>query len=85
MAAIIKADAQVLTATIARWNALCDAGEDSDFGRPRGTMVRLAPPYIVAQVIGAIIASAVLSAIASGTVAARTIEKRLARERATAS
>ena len=29
---------EALSATIARWNAQCDAGEDADFGRPPGTM-----------------------------------------------
>jgi succinate dehydrogenase/fumarate reductase flavoprotein subunit len=50
LAHIIDADPTVLAATIARWNALCESGEDSDFGRPRGTMTRLEPPFIVGEV-----------------------------------
>jgi succinate dehydrogenase/fumarate reductase flavoprotein subunit len=41
----------VLAATIARWNAQCDQGEDTDFGRPPGTMMRIdQPPYVFGQV-----------------------------------
>src|SRR5262249_4625156 len=43
-------DREVVAATIARWNAQCDHGEDADFGRPPGTMVRLEPPFIFGQV-----------------------------------
>ena len=40
-----------LKASIDRWNALCGAGKDSDFGRPRGTMVPIdTAPYYVGQV-----------------------------------
>lgn len=40
-----------LKETLDRWNALCDEGEDRDFGRPGGTMVRICePPYYVGQV-----------------------------------
>ena len=40
-----------LKASIERWNALCEAGSDSDFGRPRGTMVPIdTAPYYVGQV-----------------------------------
>jgi len=44
-------EADVLSATIARWNAQCDQGQDTDFGRPPGTMMRIdEPPYIFGQV-----------------------------------
>ena len=35
----IDVDPEVLTATIERWNHLCERGEDPDFGRPRETML----------------------------------------------
>jgi succinate dehydrogenase/fumarate reductase flavoprotein subunit len=51
LAGVIGADAATLEQTIARWNALCDAGDDADFGRPPGTMMRIdSPPYVWGQV-----------------------------------
>ncbi|MSP67443.1 MAG: FAD-binding protein [Alphaproteobacteria bacterium] len=47
----MKVDAAVLGATIARWNALCEAGADADFGRPTPSMMKIAtPPFYVAEV-----------------------------------
>jgi len=34
LAALIDVDADALEATVARYNELCDAGEDADFGKP---------------------------------------------------
>lgn len=40
-----------LEATVARWNDLCARGEDSDFGRPPGTMMPIrTPPFLVGEV-----------------------------------
>ena len=40
-----------LAATVARWNAQCDGGEDTDFGCPPGRMIRIdQPPFIFGQV-----------------------------------
>lgn len=47
----IGVDEETLRETIERWNALCDAGGDSDFGRPFGTMTKIeTPPYVFAAV-----------------------------------
>jgi len=51
LAKLMDVDAKVLQATIDRWNALCAAGHDDDFGRPPGTMMPIAtPPFIVGKV-----------------------------------
>jgi succinate dehydrogenase/fumarate reductase flavoprotein subunit len=51
LAKLIEVDAKVLAASIGRWNALCAAGKDEDFGRPPGTMMPIAtPPFIVGKV-----------------------------------
>ena len=51
LAKLADLDCEVLAATIARWNAQCDRGEDADFGRPPGTMMRIEqPPFIFGQV-----------------------------------
>lgn len=40
-----------IEATVGRWNELCLAGRDDDFGRPGGTMTPIVtPPYYVAEV-----------------------------------
>ena len=55
LAAWIGADATALAATLARWNASCDQGHDRDFGRPRGTMMRIdTPPYCFGEVFPAV-------------------------------
>jgi hypothetical protein len=55
LAAKIGADAATLTATVGRWNALCDQGADADFGRPRGTMMRIdTRPYCFGEVFPAV-------------------------------
>jgi succinate dehydrogenase/fumarate reductase flavoprotein subunit len=51
----IGADSAALASTLARWNALCDQGHDADFGRPRGTMMRIdTPPYCFGEVFPAV-------------------------------
>ena len=41
----------VLGATIERWNALCEAGDDADLGRPAPSMMKLTtPPFHYAKV-----------------------------------
>jgi succinate dehydrogenase/fumarate reductase flavoprotein subunit len=51
LAKIIRADAGVVQATIARWNEHCERGNDPDFGRPPGTMMPIKqPPFICGQV-----------------------------------
>jgi len=47
----LGAEEAVLRATIERWNTLCDAGEDADFGRPSPSMMKIAkPPFHYAEV-----------------------------------
>jgi succinate dehydrogenase/fumarate reductase flavoprotein subunit len=47
----LNVDAELLEATVARWNEFCAAGRDADFGRPRGTMMPLAtPPFYAGDV-----------------------------------
>ena len=42
---------EVLAATIAQWNAGCEAGEDTVYGRPPISMLKIAtPPYYCAEV-----------------------------------
>jgi succinate dehydrogenase/fumarate reductase flavoprotein subunit len=44
-------DPAVLSATLVRWNSLCEQATDRDFGRPAGTMTRIEhPPFIFGQV-----------------------------------
>ena len=44
-------DPAALAATVERWNALCDAEEDADFGRPATSMLKLkTPPFYFAEV-----------------------------------
>lgn len=51
LAAGMGVEPQVLHATVERWNALCDAGADADFGRPTPSMMRIAtPPFYCAEV-----------------------------------
>ncbi len=51
LAALIGVDAGNLQRTVEGWNALCAAGEDTEFGRPPGTMVPIeTPPYIFGEV-----------------------------------
>jgi succinate dehydrogenase/fumarate reductase flavoprotein subunit len=55
LAARIGTDTATLAATLARWNALCNAGSDADFGRPGGTMMRIdTPPYLFGAVYPAV-------------------------------
>jgi succinate dehydrogenase/fumarate reductase flavoprotein subunit len=51
LAAEIGVDPDKLEDSIERWNALCDSGDDSDYGRPFGTMTRIdTPPYVFGAV-----------------------------------
>jgi succinate dehydrogenase/fumarate reductase flavoprotein subunit len=51
LAKILGVDAAALERSVAKWNALCDAGADADFGRPPGSMMRIeAPPFYGAPV-----------------------------------
>jgi succinate dehydrogenase/fumarate reductase flavoprotein subunit len=51
LAAVMKVDAHVLSETLERWNAACDAGRDELYGRPPPSMVKIAsPPFYVAHV-----------------------------------
>ncbi len=51
LAALIEAPAGPLAVTIARWNAMVEAGTDDDFGRPPGSMVPIAtPPFYAGQI-----------------------------------
>ena len=44
-------DAKAVAVSVARWNALCAAGGDTDFGRPAGSMLPIIqPPYYGAPV-----------------------------------
>ena len=45
MAELTGLDAEVLKATVDRYNALCDAGEDTDFLKPAEYMKRVDAPY----------------------------------------
>jgi succinate dehydrogenase/fumarate reductase flavoprotein subunit len=44
LAVLLGIDPDALDATVARWNALCAAGADTDFGRRPETMVPIATP-----------------------------------------
>ena len=51
LAKLMKVDEAVLTTTIDQWNEACDRRNDSVFGRPPASMVRIAkPPFYVAEV-----------------------------------
>ena len=51
LATHLGVDAATVQESLDRWNGLCDAGADSDFGRPGGTMMRIdKAPYYVGQV-----------------------------------
>ncbi|MCY4551078.1 MAG: FAD-binding protein [Defluviicoccus sp.] len=51
LAAGLGLDPATVEASVARWNALCAAGRDEDFGRPPGTMMPVAtPPFYGAPV-----------------------------------
>lgn len=51
LAAVLGIDAAAVEASVARWNALCERGCDEDFGRPPGSMARIArPPFYGAPV-----------------------------------
>jgi succinate dehydrogenase/fumarate reductase flavoprotein subunit len=55
LAAKIGMETAQLAATIRRWNDLCDQGQDLDFGRPPGTMMRIdSPPYYCGEVFPAV-------------------------------
>jgi len=44
-------EADVLEATLDRWNELCSSKNDADFGRPPGTMMKIQrPPFYVGEV-----------------------------------
>lgn len=45
MAQLTGLDAETLKATVARYNELCDAGEDADFAKPAEYMKRVDAPY----------------------------------------
>jgi succinate dehydrogenase/fumarate reductase flavoprotein subunit len=51
LAAIIGCDAAALNETVVRWNAMCAAKKDSDFGRPGGTMMPVRhPPFYTGEI-----------------------------------
>ena len=51
LAAAMKMREEVLASTIAQWNAACEAGEDTAYGRPPTSMLKIAtPPYYCAEV-----------------------------------
>jgi succinate dehydrogenase/fumarate reductase flavoprotein subunit len=51
LARTIGCEPAALVATVARWNELCRAQRDADFGRPPGTMLPLdTPPYYTGEV-----------------------------------
>jgi succinate dehydrogenase/fumarate reductase flavoprotein subunit len=51
LAEITNTNLETLKETLDQWNPRFDAGKDSDFGRPPGTMVRIdTPPYYVGEV-----------------------------------
>ena len=51
LAGLIDVDAETLEASLARWNALCAAKKDEDFGRPSGTMMKIQrPPFYAGEV-----------------------------------
>jgi hypothetical protein len=51
LAGILGLDAAALERIVALWNSLCGHGRDDDFGRPPGSMMRIAaPPFYGAPV-----------------------------------
>ncbi len=51
LAAAMNVREEALAATIAQWNAACEAGEDAMHGRPPTSMLKIAtPPYYCAEV-----------------------------------
>jgi succinate dehydrogenase/fumarate reductase flavoprotein subunit len=42
LARLLGLDATAVKTSVARWNALCAAGSDTDFGRPAGSMLPIA-------------------------------------------
>lgn len=51
LASRMGCDATVLAETVGRWNAMCDAGRDDDFGRPPPSMMKVeTPPFYCAEV-----------------------------------
>lgn len=50
LASLLKMDVNVVRDTLSRWNAICQQGNDADFGRPVGTLMPLeSPPYYVGE------------------------------------
>jgi len=51
MARIVGAESAAMQATLERWNENCARGHDADFGRPPGSMMKVAtPPFYVGKV-----------------------------------
>ncbi len=51
LAAAFGLDPDTVEATVERWNALCAAKDDTEFGRPGGTMMKIQrPPYYGGQI-----------------------------------
>jgi len=51
LAAKVRVSKEVLSRTIADWNAACDAGVDAVYGRPANSMAKIAsPPFYYAEV-----------------------------------
>ena len=51
LAAALGLDPAAMQASVARWNELCAAGRDEDFGRPPGTMAPIdTPPFYGAPI-----------------------------------
>lgn len=47
----IGVESATLQTAVARWNEQCERGEDTDFGRPPGTMMPIkAPPFLAGEV-----------------------------------
>jgi succinate dehydrogenase/fumarate reductase flavoprotein subunit len=51
LASLLGIDAAALEQSVAHWNSMCDAGADTDFSRPQGSMMRIErPPFYGAPV-----------------------------------
>ena len=51
LASRVGCDEGVLAETVERWNAMCDAGHDGDFGRPPPSMMKIeTPPFHCAEI-----------------------------------
>lgn len=51
LAAALNVEADVLCDSLDRWNTMCEAGSDAEFGRPPPSMMKVAtPPYYFAEV-----------------------------------